>query len=101
MLLSCMRAELMKLKRSFIWVVFLLLPIISTVMGCANYLQNVEILDSLWYSLWTQTTLFYSNFFYGPLIAVYCAYLWRVENFNHNRNALMTCLLYTSPSPRD
>lgn len=90
MLLSCMRAELMKLKRSFIWVVFLLLPIISTVMGCANYLQNVEILDSLWYSLWTQTTLFYSNFFYGPLIAVYCAYLWRVENFNHNRNALMT-----------
>ena len=90
MLLSCMRAGLMKLKRSFIWVVFLLLPIISTVMGCANYLQNVEILDSLWYSLWTQTTLFYSNFFYGPLIAVYCAYLWRVENFNHNRNALMT-----------
>ena len=90
MLFSCMRAELMKLKRSFIWVVFLILPLISTVMGCANYLQNVDILDSLWYSLWTQTTLFYSNFFFGPLIAVYCAYLWRVENFNHNRNALMT-----------
>lgn len=50
----------------------------------------MDILDSLWYSLWTQTTLFYSNFFFGPLIAVYCAYLWRVENFNHNRNALMT-----------
>ena len=48
MLFSCMRAELMKLKRSFIWVVFLILPLISTVMGCANYLQNVEILDSLW-----------------------------------------------------
>lgn len=28
--------------------------------------------------------------FYAPLIAVYCAYTWRVENFNHNRNALMT-----------
>ncbi len=66
MLFSCMRAELMKLKRSFIWVVFLILPLISTVMGCANYLQNVDILDSLWYSLWTQTTLFYSNFFFWP-----------------------------------
>lgn len=66
MLFSCMRAELMKLKRSFIWVVFLILPLISTVMGCANYLQNVDILDSLWYSLWTQTTLFYSNFFLAP-----------------------------------
>lgn len=66
MLFSCMRAELMKLKRSFIWVVFLILPLISTVMGCANYLQNVDILDSLWYSLWTQTTLFYSNFFWPP-----------------------------------
>lgn len=33
MLFSCMRAELMKLKRSFIWVVFLILPLISTVMG--------------------------------------------------------------------
>ena len=24
------------------------------------------------------------------MIAIYCAYLWRVENFHHNRNALMT-----------
>ena len=67
MLFSCMRAELMKLKRSFIWVVFLILPLISTVMGCANYLQNVEILDSLWYSLWTQTTLFHCRLLRLPL----------------------------------
>lgn len=29
------------------------------------------------------------QFFYAPLIAVYCAYLWRLENFNRNRNALL------------
>lgn len=90
MILRCMHAELIKLKRSFIWIVFFLLPVISTVMGCFNYMQNLSILNGEWYSLWTQTTLFYSNFFFAPLIAVYCAYLWRLENFNHNRNALMS-----------
>ena len=89
MLFACMRAELMKLKRSFIWSVFLILPVISTIMGCFNYIQNTDIVGVSWYSLWTQTTLFYSNFFYAPLIAVYCAYLWRLENFNRNRNALL------------
>lgn len=101
MLFSCMRAELIKLRRSFIWIVFFILPILSTLMGCFNYLQNMEILTDGWYSLWTQATLFYSNFFFPPLIALYCSYLWRLENFNHNRNALMTSpipisVLYTA-----
>ncbi len=89
-LLTCMKAENMKLKRSFIWIAFFIIPIIPALMGTGNYLQNIDILQSKWFSLWTQNTLFYSNFFYAPLIAVYCAYTWRVENFNHNRNSLMT-----------
>ena len=96
MLFRCMRAELIKLKRSFIWIVFLILPILSTLMGCFNYLQNIDILTDGWYALWTQATLFYSNFFFPPLIALYCAYLWRLENFNHNRNALMTSPIHIS-----
>ncbi|MGI6012464.1 MAG: ABC transporter permease [Ruminococcus sp.] len=90
MFLSCIKAERLKLKRSFIWIAFFLLPVIPAFMGVNNYLNNIEILTSGWYSLWTQETLFYSNFFFGPMIAIYCAYLWRVENFNHNRNSLMT-----------
>ncbi|MGI6008365.1 MAG: ABC transporter permease [Ruminococcus sp.] len=90
MLISCIKAEQMKLKRSFIWIAFFLLPLVPAFMGVNNYLNNIEILTSGWYSLWTQETLFYSNFFFGPMIAIYCAYLWRVENFQHNRNALMT-----------
>lgn len=90
MLLTCMKAENMKLKRSFIWIAFFIIPIIPAFMGTGNYIQNIDMLKSEWFSLWTQHTLFYSNFFYAPLIAVYCAYLWRVENFNHNRNSLMT-----------
>lgn len=90
MLISCIKAEQLKLKRSFIWIAFFLLPVIPAFMGVNNYLNNIEVLTSDWYSLWTQETLFYSNFFFGPMIAIYCAYLWRVENFQHNRNALMT-----------
>ena len=66
MLFRCVRAELIKLKRSFIWIVFLILPILSTLMGCFNYLQNIDILTDGWYALWTQATLFYSNFSSRP-----------------------------------
>lgn len=90
MLMTCVKAERMKLKRSFIWIAFFLIPVIPALMGTGNYLQNIDMLKKEWLSLWTQHTLFYSNFFYAPLIAVYCAYSWRVENFNHNRNSLMT-----------
>lgn len=90
MLLTCIKAENMKLKRSFIWIAFLLIPIIPAFMGTGNYVQNLDLLKAEWFSLWTQQTLFYSNFFYAPLIAIYAAFLWRVENFNHNRNCLMT-----------
>ena len=90
MLLTCMRMEQKKLRHSRLWLVFLLVPLIPTVMGAANYLGNLEILKSGWYSLWTQHSLFYANFFYGPLIALYCSYIWRVEHLNYNWNSLMT-----------
>lgn len=94
MLLACIKSEQLKLKRSFIWIAFVLIPIIPTIMGTGNYLNNLNLLKSEWISLWTQETLFYSNFFFAPLIAIYCSYLWRMENQNKNRN-----FLFTSPVP--
>ncbi len=90
MLLACIKSERLKIRRSFIWLAFLLLPLIPAVMGAGNYLNHLEMLKSEWFSLWTQETLFYSDFFYAPLIAVYCSYLWRMENQNKNRHLLMT-----------
>ena len=72
------------------WIAFILIPLLPSVMGTMNYLQNLAVLKSEWFSLWTQETLFYSNFFYAPLIAIYCGYLWRIENRNKNRHLLMT-----------
>lgn len=90
MLAKCVRTEQKKLRHSHLWLVFLVIPVIPAVMGAGNYLNNLEILKAGWFSLWTQYSLFYSNFFYGPLIALYCAYIWRVEHLNHNWNQLMT-----------
>ncbi len=86
--------ERLKCKESLIWPAFLLIPFIPIFMGAGNYLNNLSILQSEWYSYWTQATLFYTTFFFAPLIGVYCAFLWRYENFNRCRN-----LLFTHPVP--
>lgn len=90
MLHLCIKAENTKLRRSVIWIACFLIPIIPAIMGTFNYLQNLGILTGEWYSLWTQFTLFYAIFFYSPLIALYCSYLWRLEHLDHNWNVLMT-----------
>ena len=71
MILRSVKAERLKLKHSCIWLAFLIIPVLPAIMGTGNYMMNREILKEQWYSLWTQHTLFYSNFFYGPLIAIY------------------------------
>ena len=90
MLLACVKTERKKLHHSNLWVAFLVIPLLPTVMGAANYMNNLGLLKSEWYSLWTQHSLFYANFFYAPLIALYCSYIWRVEHLNYNWNHLMT-----------
>lgn len=90
MLLRCIHAENAKVKHSMLSFPLLLIPIIPAIMGTFNYLQNLEILQDGWYSLWTQITLFYACFFYAPLIGIYGSYLWRLEHTNHNWNTFMT-----------
>lgn len=63
MLLRCIRAENKKLKHSIIFFACILIPVIPAIMGGFNYVQNTGILTQKWYSLWTQVTLFYANFF--------------------------------------
>ena len=89
MLKRCIAAENQKLHVSPIWAMFFLLPVISAGYGTFNYLQNLEILKDGWYSLWTQHTLFYSMFFFPAMVAVYAAYLWRLEHQGHNWNLIM------------
>ena len=89
MLYRCIQAENRKLHASPIWIMFFLLPVISAGYGTFNYLQNLELLTKSWYSLWTQHTLFYSLFFFPAMVAIYAAYLWRLEHLGHNWNLIM------------
>lgn len=90
MLIRCIKAENRKLRHSCIWIACVVIPVIPAVMGTFNYMNNLGLLKSEWYSLWTQITLFYSCLFYSPLIALYASYIWRLEHLNNNWNILMT-----------
>ena len=85
MLFRCIQAENKKLKHSVIFFACIFIPVIPAIMGGFNYIQNTGILTQKWYSLWTQVTLFYANFFYAPLIALYCSYLWRLDTSHNGR----------------
>ena len=90
MLFRVVRAEDRKLNRSALWIVFFVIPLISAVYGTFNYTQNLGVLTREWYSLWTQHTLFYDTFFFAPMVAVYAAYLWRLEHLGHNWNLILS-----------
>ena len=90
MLLRCIAAENRKLRHSAIWAAFFVVPLISAVYGTFNYMQNIAVLHNGWYSLWTQHTLFYALFFFAPLVAVYAAYLWRLEHLGNNWNLILS-----------
>ncbi|MDE7478666.1 MAG: ABC transporter permease, partial [Lachnospiraceae bacterium] len=81
--------ELLKIKRTPIWLAFIILPLISALIGTGNYLNNIDILSSTWFSLWTQHALFFCYFFMPPLVGVYASYLWRMEHNGSNWNMVL------------
>lgn len=87
-----MPVELIKIRRAPVWIAFLILPLISALIGTANYQNNLAYLKSTWYSLWTQHSLFFCYFFMPPLIGVYASYLWRLEHSGSNWNMVLVSL---------
>jgi hypothetical protein len=90
MLFKMLKAERMKLKRSPLWIAFILMPVIPALLGSLNYLGNIGILTSEWFSLWTQHTLFTCYFFLPILLGVYCSFIMHEEENNHNWNKVLT-----------
>ncbi|MDO4287467.1 MAG: ABC transporter permease [Eubacteriales bacterium] len=90
MLTRCLIAENRKLHGSIIWLAFFIIPIFPAIMGTFNYMQNIDILKNGWFDLWTQHTLFYALFFFGPIMGLYAAYLWRLEHLGHNWNMILS-----------
>lgn len=90
MFLRLLKADQMKLKHAPVWLAFLLMPLVPAFLGTINYLNNLELLQSAWYSLWTQHTLFTCYFFLPILLGIYCSYLMRLEENNQNWNKLLS-----------
>ncbi len=83
-------SELIKLKRSPVWIAFFIIPIISAVIGTFNFMANQGVLSFTWESLWTQHSLFLGIFFLPPLIGILCSLLWRMEHTGTNWNLMLS-----------
>lgn len=88
-MLRSISAEWLKLRHSRISLVLAILPIISLLIGCFNFYFNQAALQNGWYSLWTQVSLFYGEFFLPILIAICCAFVCRLEHSNRNWNMIL------------
>ncbi|MBQ9661953.1 MAG: ABC transporter permease [Oscillospiraceae bacterium] len=87
---SSLPVEMIKLKRSPVWIAFFIIPIISAAIGTFNFLGNQGVLSFTWESLWTQHSLFLGVFFLPPLIGVLCSLLWRMEHTGTNWNLTLS-----------
>jgi lantibiotic transport system permease protein len=88
-MLRSVSTEWVKLRHSRISLVLAILPVISLVIGCFNFYFNQAALQNGWYSLWTQVSLFYGEFFLPILIAICCAFVCRLEHNNRNWNLIL------------
>lgn len=89
MLASCISVEFIKMRRAPVWAAFAALPVVSALIGSANYVANLDLLTPGWENLWTQHTLFICYFFLPALIGAGASYLWRLEHMGSNWNELM------------
>lgn len=79
--------EWFKLKRQKIWLIILIVPLLSVLLGYGNFLGNYEVLmdkadDNAWLEAWTQITLFYGIFFLPISSGILAALVCRTEHLN-------------------
>ena len=88
--MDLIRNDLLKFRRSHIWAVILLVPLIAVAIGTGNYAANAEILSSGWDSYLSQIMLFYGLIFMTAGVAILAAAAWRVEHRGHNWLTMLT-----------
>ena len=85
-----LRAELLKLRRSHLWLIAIVLPLLAVITGSINYFGNPEALTHGWDSLFSQVLLFYGMFYLSIGVAVIVAAAWRMEHQGSNYAMLRT-----------
>ncbi|MEK4082248.1 ABC transporter permease [Solibacillus sp. FSL K6-1126] len=87
MLFDYILFEFFKLKRQKIWLLIILVPFISVLLGFGNFMGNYSVLmdqlgDNAWLEAWTQITLFYGIIFLPISSGLFAALICRTEHLN-------------------
>lgn len=82
--------DLLKFRRSHVWAVIVLVPLIAVAIGAGNYAANSAVLTEGWSSYLSQIMLFYGLIFMTAGVAILAATAWRVEHRGHNWHTLLT-----------
>lgn len=77
-------AEIRKSRRSMVWLLALLGPVVTVILGTANYFRNASIFndpgENSWINLYTQTVIFYGMLFLPVLAGIFAALVCRSEH---------------------
>ena len=87
---SLLAAEVIKLKRSSVWVVAVVLPLLAVITGTFNFYRNLGVFSAEWGALTSQISLFYSMFFCSLGVALLASAAWRMEHRGTSWNAMRT-----------
>ena len=87
---ALLAVEVLKLRRSSVWVVAVILPVLAVVSGSVNYMMNRSQLSHGWGSLTSQVFIFYGLFFCSLGIALLASASWRPEHRGTSWNAMRT-----------
>jgi len=87
--MGCVRAELLKLKRSMSWTVVVLLPVVMVVAGAVNTIASGVAPENGWHTVWLRSVVFHGLFPLAIGVGVLASLVWRVEHRDGNWNALL------------
>ncbi|WP_261773503.1 ABC transporter permease [Rhodococcoides corynebacterioides] len=88
-------AEVLKLKRSQVWAVVVVLPLVMSALGVVNTVLSDTAASGTglaegWDTLWLGTAVFFGLFPLAPGVAVLASLVWRPEHRGGNWTALMS-----------
>lgn len=83
-------AEVLKLKRSQVWAVVVVLPLVVSALGVINTAASGTGLAEGWDTLWLRTAVFFGLFPLSLGVAVLASLVWRPEHRGGNWTALMS-----------
>ncbi|WP_318619394.1 ABC transporter permease [Priestia megaterium] len=76
--------EKLKLKRSKLWILYILGPLIGVTLAYTNFYNNYKLFvqpgDNEWIEAWTQVAIFMGPFVLPIMVGVYAAFVCRSEH---------------------